>query len=224
MGDAVALAEISADTDGIERIFPKQLLDGRALLMAEFEDQPPTGAQRGEALGDETADVVEAVVAGKKGLRGLEIANLWREVVALVVGNIGRVADDDIEGDTVVGECVEEVALSKVNAVIDVVSGGVASCDVEGVGVDIGGPQLEVGVFGGEDDGDDAAAGADIGDADGGVVKFGDSIQGLLDENFSIGPGVKTLASTWKSRLQNSRWPQIWETGSRAARRLTRER
>ena len=68
------------------------------LAVADFEGEQAVWVERGVGLGDEAAVDVEAGFAGEEGGGGLVVADLGVEGGAVGFGDVGRVADDGVEG------------------------------------------------------------------------------------------------------------------------------
>ena len=165
--------------------------EGFALALTDFEGEQAVGPEGGFGLRDEAAVDVESGGAGIEGGGGFVVADLGMELGLIRGRDVGRVADDGVEGfgvGFVVGG--EEVGVLEVDAVGYVVEAGVGFSNFEGFGGDVDGGDFGVGEMGGERDGDGSGAGADVGDAEGLVcVDLGHLGKDGLDEVLGLGAG-----------------------------------
>ena len=72
--------------------------EGALLVVADFEGEEAVRFEGVVGLGDETAIDVEAGLASEERSGGLVVADLGVEGVAVGLGDIGRIADDGVEG------------------------------------------------------------------------------------------------------------------------------
>src|ERR1700746_786380 len=86
---------------------------------------------------DQTRDDFRARRAGKNGMAGLELADLELNLIGFGFTDVGRVGNDEVE--SVGGEAAEQVALVELNAIFELMTGGVGARDLERGRRDIGG-------------------------------------------------------------------------------------
>lgn len=141
---------------------------GRAGV-GDLDEEEACGLEEARPGGEEGADEVEAVGAAAEGEVWLVVFDVGFDGGPFVVGDVGGVADEVVEGgvaagDGVVEERLEEVAVEEFEAVGDGVANRVVVGDGEGVGREVGGDDASAGEVFEEGDGDAARACADVGE------------------------------------------------------------
>ena len=109
----------------------QQGLHGSGLVPAVFQQQPAARGQMARGLGDDLADVLQAVGAAGQGLQGFMRQGAQ---VRVAFGHIRRVGDDQIEG---AGHRIHPVALHKVHGQVQTL--GVGAGHGQGVGARVHG-------------------------------------------------------------------------------------
>ena len=86
--------------------------------MADLNGKQTARFERYVGLGNKAAVNIQPKIAGEKGLRRLVIADFWMEFGGVAFGNIGRIADDGIEGSGLVylRQASEQVGQQQVDA------------------------------------------------------------------------------------------------------------
>src|ERR1700730_9703127 len=96
--DSGNCGEVVRDADVDPRGRVEKWLDGGETLVAEFEDQDAAGLEMGGRLGNELAVKLVALFAPVECNLGLMIANFAQESCGFAPADVGRIADDQIEG------------------------------------------------------------------------------------------------------------------------------
>ena len=119
---------------------------------------------------------------GEQGFVGLEVPDLARQRDCLVTTDIGRVADDQVEGPEVEGR--SEIGGDEVDSLVDAMSNGIAASDPDRSQREVGSDDPTGRKLGRQGDSQTPGAGADIEDS----RRCGQSeIQGDLDQMLGLG-------------------------------------
>lgn len=162
------------------------------LAVAEFEHELAAGAEVAGGLAGEQFVEAQAVGAAIEGAGGVEITDFGVEGGDFGGGDVGRVADDQVEGGGR-RQGRKGVAMEELEAVGDLVAGGVGAGDFEGGCGNIEGGEPGGGTFQGEGDGEAAGAGTEV-EGGGGRGAGGEEGPAGLGEKFGFGPGDEDVA------------------------------
>ena len=173
--------------------------EGFALAVADLKGEEAVGFERGVCLGDQTAIDAEAFGAGEECGWRLVVADLGVEGGAVGLGDVGRVADDGVEGCVLLAgrERVEEIGFEEADAVGYVVGLGIGLGDLQGFGGEVEGGDVGLREVDGQGDCDGSGAGAYVGDAYGLVVR--EALEDGFDEVLGLGARDEDGGSDLKS-------------------------
>src|SRR6185437_9138160 len=143
--------------------------NGVRLAVAEFEHDFSIGFEKVARLDCEAAVEIEAVGAAVQSGARVVIADFGIEGFDFGGGDVGRVADDEIELNRLAStlapprrEFIQAVGLDKLNSIGDVVADGILLGNFERFGGNVEGGNFRIQTFRGQRNGDAAAAGAEV--------------------------------------------------------------
>jgi hypothetical protein len=170
--------------DGVVSESPQQFRQGFGLVVAVLENQSPVGFQSGAGIAGYGFQGIQSEFSAFQRQLGLE-AHIPLSEMRILVGDIRGIADDEVE-NPVFGYLLEPVAQQEAD-IADPMAGGIALGGRDGRFAEIDRGYPGEGSFGGQGDGNDPAAGAEVQDLDG--ARFGKKIQCEFDQQFGLRAG-----------------------------------
>ena len=162
----------------------QQRADGVGLIVTMFQQQGAARFQKVAGFGDDSAQRRQPIRAGGQRQAGF-VAQVALPEMRVVLGDVGRVADDEVVALVWRQRC-EPVALKQAK-IAGAQPFGIGLGDGERLGADIDGYDSRTGPLDGEGDGDDPTAGAQIERVGGSVC--GQRGKSEFNQQFGFGAG-----------------------------------
>jgi hypothetical protein len=165
------------------------------LAITNFKQEKSAGNEGGKCGWNEAAIDCKAIGACEESLRGLKVAHFNRKRIAVVLGHIRRVGEDQLE--LLVKDGREKVAGEQANSIIDRGAMGIDTSDLQRRDRDIDRGDFSIGQVMCQGDGNGTGAGTNVDDAR--PWKNCSVSERRLNQVFGLWPGVENVGVHFES-------------------------